>query len=62
MNCINGWQIDGNLVAPKEPSKWEGKDIDSWLSFSKVDGFFVDGYGQIDGQGFEWWKSCPDVI
>ncbi|KAJ4718378.1 Pectin lyase-like superfamily protein [Melia azedarach] len=53
-------QIDGNLVAPKEPSKWEGKDIDSWLSFSKVDGFFVDGYGQIDGQGFEWWKSCPD--
>ncbi|KAJ4718377.1 Pectin lyase-like superfamily protein [Melia azedarach] len=55
-------QIDGKLIAPKEPSNWEGKDIDSWLSFSRVNGFFVDGNGKIDGQGFEWWKSCPGAM
>ncbi|CAN0889163.1 Probable polygalacturonase At3g15720, partial [Linum grandiflorum] len=50
-------QMYGNIVAPKM-SDWKG-DASLWLLFSNVNGLLVDGNGQFDGQGSDWWLSCP---
>ncbi|KAK4489845.1 hypothetical protein RD792_000490 [Penstemon davidsonii] len=46
-------QIDGNLVAPIEPSNWKCEDDNChrWIYFHKVDGLKVRGHGTIDGHG-----------
>ncbi|KAH9666638.1 Pectin lyase-like superfamily protein [Citrus sinensis] len=53
-------RIEGNLIAPEGPSSWKGKDRRSWLYFANVNGFTVNGNGEIDGQGSQWWKLCSD--
>ncbi|KAK9229362.1 hypothetical protein WN944_022324 [Citrus x changshan-huyou] len=53
-------QIEGNLIAPEGPSSWKGKDRRSWLYFANVNGFTVNGNGEIDGQGSQWWNLCSD--
>ncbi|KAL3845988.1 hypothetical protein ACJIZ3_003391 [Penstemon smallii] len=61
-------QIDGNLVAPIEPSKWkcEYDNCHRWIYFHKVDGLKVRGRGTIDGHGKNWWnidgKERPTVL
>ena len=39
-------------------SGWAGSNKDNWIAFSGVNGLTVDGIGQIDGQGNDWWNSC----
>ncbi|KAM7274176.1 hypothetical protein ACFE04_028840 [Oxalis oulophora] len=51
--------IQGTLVAPSEVSNWQGYDPKIWLGFVDINGLVVDGIGEIDGQGQEWWKKCP---
>lgn len=53
-------QVDGKLLAPKDPSIWAayGK---YWLEFKKVS-MTLQGRGTIDGQGQTWWAdSCKTV-
>lgn len=50
-------QIFGNIVAPNNKSAWIGYHINTWLSFTKVNGLIISGQGQIDGQGSAWWPQ-----
>ncbi|XP_010552650.1 PREDICTED: probable polygalacturonase At1g80170 [Tarenaya hassleriana] len=52
-------QIDGTIVAPDEPSKWNPDFQRIWLEFSKLKGVIFQGSGVIDGSGSKWWAaSC----
>ncbi|KAI7724795.1 hypothetical protein M8C21_031220 [Ambrosia artemisiifolia] len=52
-------QIDGNIVAPDEPKKWDPKNPRNWLYFSNLKGVTFQGHGVIDGSGRKWWAaSC----
>nr|XP_043624163.1 probable polygalacturonase At3g15720 [Erigeron canadensis] len=51
-------QVSGNIVGPAKKSDWSGYHLDSWLSFSMVNGLTVSGNGRIDGQGPMWWKNA----
>ncbi|EPS66872.1 polygalacturonase, partial [Genlisea aurea] len=52
-------KISGLLVAPEDPTVWEGLDLRKWLYFNRVDNFTVEGGGMIDGTGQKWWEmSC----
>ncbi|CAN1242551.1 Probable polygalacturonase At3g15720 [Linum perenne] len=53
-------QIDGNIVAPKM-ANWKG-DASTWLVFNLVQGLIINGNGQLDGQGSDWWASCPKAL
>ncbi|KAH6824316.1 hypothetical protein C2S53_000681 [Perilla frutescens var. hirtella] len=49
------FEILGTIIAyPREA--WE-KNVDEWIYFHRVEGFYVVGNGQgvIDGQGDSWW-------
>ncbi|KAE8706319.1 hypothetical protein F3Y22_tig00110402pilonHSYRG00149 [Hibiscus syriacus] len=54
--------IDGNIIAPSEPSAWERKrNCHHWIGFKNFDGLFIQGSGTINGHGSKWWKlSCKD--
>lgn len=60
------FQIDGNLVAPSDPSNWEceGGVCHQWLYFHLVDGLRLRGRGTIDGRGHKWWQNtvCQQLI
>ncbi|XP_057982360.1 probable polygalacturonase At1g80170 [Malania oleifera] len=49
--------IDGNLIAPSDPSEWEctPEKCSHWIEFSHVNGLYVQGSGAIRGQGAPWW-------
>ncbi|XP_042016367.1 probable polygalacturonase At3g15720 [Salvia splendens] len=51
--------IDGNLVAPIDPSTWkcDANDCYQWLYFHKVEGLTLLGQGIIDGRGQQWWLN-----
>ncbi|KAI3696505.1 hypothetical protein L1987_79523 [Smallanthus sonchifolius] len=52
-------QIDGTIVAPDEPKKWDSKNPRNWLTFSNLTGATFHGHGVIDGSGKKWWAaSC----
>ncbi|KAK1438205.1 hypothetical protein QVD17_04011 [Tagetes erecta] len=52
-------QIDGNIVAPDEPKKWDPRNPRTWLYFSNLTGVIFQGHGVIDGSGRKWWAaSC----
>ncbi|XP_058005083.1 probable polygalacturonase At3g15720 [Hevea brasiliensis] len=50
--------VQGNIVAPSKMSDWTTPYMGSWIVFARVNGLNVIGNGQIDGQGFEWWKCA----
>lgn len=50
-------QLSGKIVAPNKKSEWIGYHINSWLTFSNVNGLVISGRGQIDGQGSAWWPQ-----
>lgn len=50
-------QVSGNIVAPDTKWAWIGHQINTWLVFSHVNGLFISGKGQIDGQGSAWWQN-----
>ncbi|KAJ7962869.1 Pectin lyase-like superfamily protein [Quillaja saponaria] len=50
-------QLSGNLVAPKSKSDYKGYHLDTWLSFSNINGLVITGDGTIDGQGSVWWPN-----
>ncbi|GLU22100.1 hypothetical protein SLE2022_381970 [Rubroshorea leprosula] len=52
----------GNIVAPKDTWAWEGHDQEYWISFARINGLYLHGNGQIDGQGYNWWQSCPAAL
>ncbi|XP_047311597.1 probable polygalacturonase At1g80170 [Impatiens glandulifera] len=52
-------QIDGTIVAPDDPKKWDPKFPRTWLQFSNLTGVLFQGSGVIDGSGSNWWiASC----
>ncbi|KAJ7297026.1 hypothetical protein O6H91_04G084700 [Diphasiastrum complanatum] len=52
-------RVEGTIVAPPSPNYWRGFSTDTWLVFSLLDSFTLEGDGIIDGQGQEWWaQSC----
>ncbi|KAJ9549780.1 hypothetical protein OSB04_022323 [Centaurea solstitialis] len=53
------FQIDGTILAPDDPKKWDPRNPRNWLSFSNLKGVIFQGYGVIDGSGKKWWAaSC----
>ncbi|XP_057982359.1 probable polygalacturonase At1g80170 [Malania oleifera] len=53
--------INGNLIAPSEPSKWKctKKKCPQWIAFAHMNGLYLQGSGIINGQGAKWWAlSC----
>ncbi|CAN0872887.1 Probable polygalacturonase At3g15720 [Linum grandiflorum] len=63
--CIPNYiqiQLMGTLVAPPNLGSWIGRNTEKWLSFVHVQGLSVNGYGQIDGQGFNWWWHCVKAL
>lgn len=52
-------KIEGTILAPKDPEVWNGLNPRRWLYFFKVKHLTVEGGGNIDGMGQEWWaRSC----
>lgn len=52
-------QIEGSIVAPKDPKVWDKLDAHKWLYFVKVRHLTVQGGGTINGMGQKWWAtSC----
>ncbi|OMO90836.1 Glycoside hydrolase, family 28 [Corchorus olitorius] len=47
--------ILGNVVAP-EANAWKGS-TECWLCFREVNGLFLYGSGQINGNGASWWTQ-----
>lgn len=50
-------QINGNIVAPIEPSEWTclTTHCDKWIYIKHVNGLTVRGNGTINGRGQKWW-------
>ncbi|MCD7453522.1 hypothetical protein HAX54_021257 [Datura stramonium] len=50
-------KMDGNIVAPSEPSKWRCFDhlCLQWIHIKHVNGLTVRGNGTINGRGHKWW-------
>ncbi|OVA16781.1 Glycoside hydrolase [Macleaya cordata] len=55
--CIAGLvlQIDGTIIAPRNPSKWPKPGLLQWINVKNLHGFTIQGSGTVDGQGSEWW-------
>ncbi|CAK9172691.1 unnamed protein product [Ilex paraguariensis] len=52
-------QIEGTILAPDEPKKWDTKYQRIWLDFFNLTGVLFQGNGVIDGSGSKWWAaSC----
>ncbi|XP_010537987.1 PREDICTED: probable polygalacturonase At1g80170 isoform X2 [Tarenaya hassleriana] len=52
-------QVSGTIIAPKDPSAWEGLNPRKWLYFRGVNHLTVEGGGAVNGMGQEWWRrSC----
>ncbi|KAK6915004.1 Glycoside hydrolase, family 28 [Dillenia turbinata] len=52
-------RISGTIVAPKDPDVWKGLNPRKWLYFHGVRHLTVEGGGEINGMGAEWWaRSC----
>ncbi|XP_059642752.1 probable polygalacturonase At1g80170 [Cornus florida] len=52
-------RISGTIVAPKDPSYWDGLNPRKWLYFHGVNHLTVEGGGTVNGMGQEWWAhSC----
>ncbi|KAI4344930.1 hypothetical protein L6164_012107 [Bauhinia variegata] len=52
-------ELQGDLVVPNSMEAWKWADNDKgkrWIRFSRINGLFVNGGGQIDGQGAAWWN------
>ncbi|KAL0405107.1 UNVERIFIED_CONTAM: Exopolygalacturonase [Sesamum latifolium] len=56
-NGQTGFSVDGTVVASDDPTL----DQDYWITFHKVDGLTVSGYGVFDGNGASSWSSCNGV-
>ncbi|XP_057491399.1 probable polygalacturonase At3g15720 [Actinidia eriantha] len=52
-------QIDGELIAPRDPSKWKckGNKCHQWIGFVNLNGLYISGSGTINAQGTQWWAS-----
>ncbi|WCJ34323.1 Pectin lyase-like superfamily protein [Euphorbia peplus] len=51
-------QIEGELIAPDKPDEWMCKDkkCKQWITFEKINGLTIHGYGTLNGQGSNWWN------
>ncbi|KAL0295474.1 UNVERIFIED_CONTAM: Exopolygalacturonase [Sesamum calycinum] len=56
-NGQTGFSVDGTVVATDDPTI----DQDYWITFHKVDGLTVSGYGVFDGNGASSSSSCKGV-
>ncbi|XP_038889205.1 probable polygalacturonase At1g80170 [Benincasa hispida] len=55
--------IDGELIAPKNPSAWKykGKECRQWILLKHMKGLVIKGSGTINGRGNTWWHlSCKN--
>ncbi|KAM7479979.1 hypothetical protein LguiA_028192 [Lonicera macranthoides] len=52
-------EINGDIVAPQDPSLWKCKDsnCNKWIHFRSVNGLSVYGFGKIHGRGEKWWDQ-----
>ncbi|PSS30440.1 Polygalacturonaseprecursor [Actinidia chinensis var. chinensis] len=52
-------KIDGELIAPRDPSKWKckGNKCHQWIGFVNLNGLYISGSGTINAQGTQWWAS-----
>ncbi|MFS7901506.1 putative endo-polygalacturonase [Helianthus anomalus] len=55
-------QILGTIMAPQNPSSWNGCETGAWLLFYKVNGLFIDGGGTINGRGEAWWTKSSTYV
>ncbi|XP_022991643.1 probable polygalacturonase At1g80170 [Cucurbita maxima] len=52
-------RIHGTINAPKDPNVWEHRNPRKWLYFRAVNHLTLNGGGEINGMGYEWWmRSC----
>ena len=54
------FQVGGTIAASANLKTWT--DNEKWIHFETVDGLFINGGGQIDGQGSVWWNACSDKV
>lgn len=53
------YKIYGTINAPKDPNAWAGLNPRKWLYFRGVNHLTLEGGGEINGMGYEWWmRSC----
>ncbi|KAK1282964.1 Polygalacturonase ADPG1 [Acorus calamus] len=51
--------VAGTIIAPDTTDKWKGIDASLWLGFNNVNGVTVNGNGNFNGRGLNWWnQSC----
>ncbi|KAK1282027.1 Polygalacturonase ADPG1 [Acorus calamus] len=51
--------IAGTIMAPDTTDKWQGIDASLWLGFNNVNGVTINGNGNFNGRGLNWWnQSC----
>ncbi|KAK4420565.1 Polygalacturonase [Sesamum alatum] len=53
-NGPTSFHVDGTVVASDDPTL----DQDYWITFRKVDGLTISGYGIFDGNGASSWSRC----
>ncbi|KAK1282967.1 Polygalacturonase-2 [Acorus calamus] len=51
--------VAGTIIAPDTTDKWKGIDASLWIGFNNVNGVTVNGNGNFNGRGLNWWnQSC----
>ncbi|XP_031745023.1 probable polygalacturonase At1g80170 isoform X2 [Cucumis sativus] len=54
-------RIHGIINAPKDPNAWAGLNPRKWLYFRGVNHLTLEGGGEINGMGYEWWMSSCKI-
>ncbi|XP_020215376.1 probable polygalacturonase At3g15720 [Cajanus cajan] len=54
------FQLEGNIIAPRNTKAWKGHDSERWIEFLNIDGLIIDGGGQINARGSVWWEFCRE--
>ncbi|TYK10560.1 putative polygalacturonase [Cucumis melo var. makuwa] len=54
-------RIHGIINAPKDPNAWAGLNPRKWLYFCGVNHLTLEGGGEINGMGYEWWMSSCKI-
>ncbi|XP_021738193.1 probable polygalacturonase At3g15720 [Chenopodium quinoa] len=55
-------QIQGKLVAPENPDSWKNCTDNTWIRFSGIDNLTLDGSGEINGKGANWWHNALQLL
>ncbi|GAU48349.1 hypothetical protein TSUD_267740 [Trifolium subterraneum] len=54
-------EFKGTIIAPRAVEDWRFRQNknNTWIKFSRINGFVIIGGGKVDGQGSAWWTKYP---